>query len=168
LITDTRSIPQSAVKQTFFWLTQFSRDWRGEVPLRLHEGHGGLGAAPAFTNQFVEYIGSIKCSSEHCHACRCINPSCQRCAARRREEREEGRARSAHRTRTTKAFRKLRERAPREFDVVNLICRHGLDLPQVAAALNDRFARNGRAERIDVGGVLVLAMSGTDKLRNWY
>ncbi len=169
MVTDTRAIPESAVKQTFFWLREFSRDWRGEVPLKLHEGHGGLGAAPPFTSEMVDYVGRLKCKSEHCHACRCVNPSCQRCAANRKEDLSNFDNRNpAHRTRVTRAFRKLREQAPREFDVLYLICHGGLSIPEVVDRLNDRFERKGRADRIDAGGVLVLAMSGTDKVRNWF
>lgn len=169
MITDTRSIPRSAVKQTLFWLKQFSLDWRGEVPLKLHEGHGGLGAAPPFTSEFNDYIGQIKCSSPHCHACRCSNPSCQRCAWRRKEDAGDYSPRNpVHRTRVTRAFRKLREQAPREFDVLYLICQGGLSIPEVTKRLNDRFERKNLPDRIDDAGVLVLAMSGTDKVKNWF
>lgn len=166
MITDTRSIPHEAVKQTFFWLEQFSRDWRGEAPLKLHEGHGGLGAAPAFTDEFNNYIGRIKCASPLCHECRCQNPTCKRCAWRRKEDGAQ--RNSTHRTRTTRAFRKLRAQAPREFDVLYMICQGGLSFEQVRDRLNDRSERNGLTDRVDLGGVLVLAMSGTDKLKTHY
>jgi hypothetical protein len=169
MITDTRAIPQEAVKQTFFWLRQFSIDWRGEVPLKLHEGHGGLGAAPAFTAEFNDYVGYIKCSSPDCHSCRCVNSACQRCAKFRREDLSNFSDRNpAHRTRVTRAFRKLRGQSPREFDVLYLICQGGLSIPEVADRLNERSERTGRTERIDPAGVLILAMAGTDKVRNWF
>ncbi len=169
MITDTRVIPESAVKQTFFWLREFSRDWRGEIPLKLHEGRGGLGAAPPFTSEFNDYVGHIKCKSPHCHWCRCVNQSCQRCSARRREDMTDYSNRNpAHRTRVTRAFRRLRERSPREFDVLYLICQGGLTIPEVADRLNDRFERKGRPDRIDATGVLLLAMAGTDKVKTWF
>lgn len=166
MITDTRQIPESAREQMRFWLGQFRADWRGEVPIKLHEGKGGLGSAPDFTWAFNDYIGRLTCSSPHCHECRCKNTTCDRCYERRKKEREPN---TLHRSRTTRAFRKLRKMAPREFDVLYLICQHGLSLEETRDRLNERSIQKGRLdEEIDVAGIFVLALSGTDKLRAYY
>lgn len=166
MITDTRQIPESAREQMVFWLSQFRADWRGEVPLKLHEGHGGLGAAPAFTHAFNDYVGRLTCQSPLCHECRCKNSNCDRCYERRKQERTPN---TLHRTRTTKAFRRLRKHAPREFDVLYLICQQGLSLEQVRDRLNERSIQKGKLdEELDLGGVFVLALSGTDKLKSWF
>ncbi len=167
MITDTREIPEDAREQMRFWLGQFRADWRGEVPLKLHEGHGGLGAAPAFTHAFNDYIGRLTCLSEFCHECRCTNTTCDRCYDRRKKEQQT--ANTVHRNRTTRVFRKLRKHAPREFDVLYLICQHGLSLEEVRDRLNERSIQKGKLdEEIDTAGVFVLAMSGTDKCKNWF
>ncbi len=167
MITDTRSIPASAKEQMVFWLRQFSADWRGEVPLKLHEGQGGLGFAPNFTHAFTSYIGRLTCSNPNCHDCSCRNDACSRCYDRRKDERST--TNTMHRTRTTRAFRKLRKHAPREFDVLYLICQQGLSLEEVRDRLNERSISKGKLdEEVDTAGVFVLALSGTDKLARWY
>jgi hypothetical protein len=166
MITDTREIPESAREQMKFWLAQFRADWRGEVPIKLHEGHGGLGAAPAFTHAFNDYIGRLTCQSPHCHECRCKNATCDRCYDRRKREQTPN---TLHRSRTTRAFRKLRKVAPREFDVLYLICQQGLSLAETRNRLNERSIQKGKVgEEIDIAGVFVLAMVGTEKLKTYF
>lgn len=167
MITDTRQIPVSAKENMLFWLAQFRADWRGEVPLKLHEGHGGLGAAPAFTRAFNDYIGRLTCKSPHCHDCTCTSSTCVRCYDRRKAERYA--THTVHKNRTSKAFRRLRKHAPREFDVLYLICQQGLTFEQTRDRLNERSVQKGKLdEELDLAGVFVLALSGTDKASRWY
>ena len=48
-------------------LEEMARDWRGEVPMKLHEyGYYGLGSAPPITEQFNAYVGHIECKRAYC------------------------------------------------------------------------------------------------------
>jgi hypothetical protein len=149
------------------WLDQFAADWKGEIPLRIHDqGHGqhfGLGSAPPFAPEFVGYIGRLACK----------DPTCQEC--RNRDKRvnqpvdyEGYRSNGNERTRTTRVFRKLRRVAPLEFDVLYMIVMHGLSLPDIAKRLNVRAFERGFADRYDVQTVAILALAGIDKASKWW
>ena len=143
------------------------RDWRGEIPLRLHESgfnqSWGLGSAPPFSRDFDRYVGFIECKQPNCHVC----------AKRRRGERIpiDGDGYydydQNHRTKMSRAFRKVRKHAPLEYDVLYLAVMHGLTLEQIAARLNERAVRINKPERYDVSDVALLALLGIDKARRW-
>lgn len=157
-------ISSEDVAHTRRWLTQFARDWVGETPIRIHKReYDGLG--PSFSDEFIGYIGELLCSV----------PTCVICLERRKQPKQmiasedyKRLHRSQSRTRTTKAFRKLRKIAPLEFDVLRMIVMHGLSLEQVAQRLTDRAASRGLDETYDVRDVTILAVSGTGKLSDWY
>jgi hypothetical protein len=94
--------------------------------------------------------------------------------------------RDERRLRTTRAFRKLRRKAPREFDVLYCICKHKMTTPSsihyeddenewlnrrldaVAKALTERAIKIGAPERYNRDGVTVLMLSGLDKVKGWW
>mgnify|MGYP001248547350 CR=1 FL=1 len=92
--------------------------------------------------------------------------------------------------RTKQAFRKLRKRAPREFDVAYQLCvldpisqidwdqrsKEGrpfspddLDaaIKRTAANMNERAVRRNKSERYDHDTIMFLAWSAIDKLSRW-
>ena len=72
------------------------------------------------------------------------------------------------RLRATRAFRKLRRVAPREFDALYLYCINKYTVPQVANALNERAARIGKPDRYDGVSVFLLLLSGIDKVVKYW
>lgn len=148
-------------------LSEMGKDWRGEIPIRLHQtAHGthyGLGSSPPFAPEFNNYIGFLECSRPGCRQCR---------------DAKQGRVymdgdgyrdpNQDHRTRTNRAFRKLRRVAPLEFDVLYLAVMHGLTLEQIMFRLNDRATTKGYPERYGLDDIAILALCGIDKVAQWY
>jgi hypothetical protein len=151
--------PSATLRSMSFWLRQLRDDWRGETPTRIHEGgHDsawGLGSAPPFAPEFINYIGRLECKVPGCSECR---KSRMRFPARNPESRQ----------RTTRAFRRLRTFAPREYDALQLVCRQGLTIDQAAARLTDQGHEKGRVETYTSQGVALLVVSGLDKIMGWY
>lgn len=148
----TLKVKPSDLQQTAQWLQFFADEWMNEVPLNVHsravdDGHG-LGGL-AFHADFIRWLGPIcKCNT-------CI-------------QEEKKRRNSDSRTRTTKAFRKLRKVAPREFDVLYSLCVLRNSINGTAEFLTARAIRLDKPERYNRAGVLLLAISGVDKLRSYY
>lgn len=146
-------IPDHVLRYTASWIREFSLDFHRETPLKLHSSATDDGGGPSFHPDFIRYIDR-PCRKEDCYDLRCKHGQNPR--------------NPDSRLRTTRAFRKLRRQAPREFDVLYLICAHQMTLKDVSKALTDRAIRIGKPERYDEGGVLVLAVLGVDKLVKWW
>lgn len=155
------SIPASKVKKYQYWLHEYRTDWRGEVPSRIHERTpvSGLGSAPPFAPEFIAYIGHIDCGRDGCKECADI---------RELERRKRSFRRDNPRLRTTRAFRKLRKVAPREFDALYMYCMHDHTPFSIARSMNNEMERKGRPERYSPESVLLLLFSGVDKVMGWW
>lgn len=144
-------VPASKVKQYQYWLHEYRLDWRREIPYRLHEkGTYGLGSAPPYAPEFVAYLGDI-CKDDKC--------SCKR---KRKDRTDDARYR------TTRAFRKLRKTAPREFDAMYMYCMHDMTPAQIALSMNEEMERKKRPERYYPESVALLLFSGVDKVMGWW
>jgi hypothetical protein len=157
-------VSQKRMTHIMMWMEQFSRDWtiQGEIPLRIHEsGMGqafGLGSAPPFAPEFMAYVGQLECKVE----------DCAECTERRKKDETSRSYNRQSRTRTTRTFRKLRKYAPREFDACYLAIVHHMSLGEIAQSLTDRSYARGFDEPYDRSTVLLLIVSGMDKLTKWY
>jgi hypothetical protein len=151
-------IPDAQLHKAIFWLNSLGDDWRGEVPYRLHEkGHFGLGSAPPFSSEFINYVGFIECKRPNCGDC-----AKERAAGKHKWRNPEGRLRA------TRAFRKLRKVAPREFDALYLYCVQQYPVPAISAALNERAARLEKDDRYEQVAVVLLLLSGIDKVQHYW
>jgi hypothetical protein len=156
IITD---IPIGKRKQYQFWLREYRTDWRGEVPTRIHERAIGGGLGLAFAPEFIAYIGHIDCG----------NDDCKECADEKRQQRTRQHFRRDNpRQRTTKAFRKLRSVAPREFDAMFMYCMHDHAPTSIANSMNEEMRRKGRPERYSPESIVLLLFSGVDKVMGWW
>lgn len=154
-ITDVMS--KTEIDTAMFWLTSLGEDWRGDVPMSIHErGSYGLGSAPPFSEPFVRYIGHLECA----------NPGCSICAKER--SKQQRRSNDETRLRATKAFRRLRKISPREFDALYLYCILGYDVSSISKALTERAIKLDKPERYDVNAVWFLMMGGIDKVRKFW
>lgn len=152
------AIPVKDLHRAAFWLRGLSQDWRGDVPLKLHESRGRRtpeGTLP-FSSDFVAYVGFIECGK----------PGCIECRKERQREREW--RNPEPRLRATRAFRKLRKVAPREFDVLYLYCVQRQTVSAITIALNERAARLDKEDRYSNVSVILLLLSGIDKVLHWY
>ena len=154
------SISQSELHKAAFWLNTLGEDWRGDIPLRLHEG--GLaqqGAAPPFSSEFIRYVGYLECSIPECGECK---------VERAKTRNAQGWRNPESRLRATRAFRKLRKIAPREFDALYLYCISRYTVSEIAKALTERAVRLGHPERYDRSAVFLLMLSGIDKVIHFW
>lgn len=154
-------IPEAKLKQYQYWLHEYRTDWRGEVPTRIHEkaAASGLGSAPPFAPEFIAYIGHIDCGREDCNECKGV---------RHQQRTRKSFRKDNPRLRTTKAFRKLRTMAPREFDALYMYCMHDHSAESIARSMNLEMARKGRDERYSPESVWLLLFSGVDKVMGWW
>lgn len=146
-------LPRAVLEHTAFLIREFSREWHREVPEQIHSGQIDEGGNPAFHPDFLAYV------DRPCHRKDCFNVRCNHGM------------RSIHpdsRVRVTRAFRRLRVEAPREFDALYLICRHYLSLSEVAERLTERAISLGHPQRYDETGVMLLAVSAAHKIEQWW
>ena len=144
-MTDTR-LPEPIVRSTRHWARRLAQDWRGEMPARLHTRELASDGAPQWSPDFYKYIT------------RNDNPN---------------QPNPPERTRTTRAFRRLREKAVREYEVLYRLVSLGgghltnADLEATAEWLNERSARHGHSDRYDANDVLIMVHSAIDKVTKW-
>jgi hypothetical protein len=157
-------VTQEEVANAQRWLTEWARDYRGEIPTRIHDSkpgqHFGLGSAPPFAPEFIRYVGKLNCKDPQCRQCREDLPVYLEGEEYRAKHRDE-------RTRVTRAFRKLRRAAPMEFDVLYLAVMHGLSVAEIAQKLTARAVSRGHEERFDNAAITMLAVAGVDKVAAW-
>lgn len=160
------AFPQSKIEETSHWIAEFREDWGMEAPTRIHaygtdDGHG-LGGPP-FHPEFSNWLGQI------CFCGRRANPDTGEKACPSLELQIRGRRQNSEsRQRTTRAFRKLRKVAPREFDALYLMCALRASFWTTLTALNERAERLDKPERYSPDDLMILIVSGVDKVRAWW
>ena len=127
--------------------------------MRIHDRSTTTEGTQSFSPDFIRYIGYLQCADPTCKECR---------LERQKDKNSQGWRNPESRLRATRAFRKLRKIAPREFDALYLYCINRYDVPQVAKALTERAIRLGHPERYDSVAIFLLMLSGIDKVvKNW-
>jgi len=125
--------------------------------MRLHER--GDGSSPPFSPEFIRYVGYVECTMPDCPDCR---------KERAKQKNAQGWRNPEPRLRATRAFRKVRRVAPREFDALYLYCINSFTVAEIAKALTDRAKRLGHDDRYTRTSVRLLLLSGIDKvIKNW-
>lgn len=154
------AIPKAELKKAAYWLNSLGQDWRGDVPMKLHSGGTTTEGTIAFSEGFNRYVGYLGDPSN------CSIPGCQECAAerKRRASADERPRTPESRMRSTRAFRKLRKVAPREFDACYMYCINGYSVQYIARLMTERAIRLGKPERYHPVSVLLLLLSGIDKV----
>lgn len=136
----------AVLQQTSHWLAEFSADWHGTTPLRLHSRDIDAGGAPELHPEFVAWLQRDN-----------VSP------------RRDGTIPNHHdRYRITTAMRRLRKAAVREYEVVYRVMVTRESIPSVARWLNERAIRGGHPERYREKDVIAILQSGVDKLVEWY
>jgi hypothetical protein len=130
-------------KQAAYWIEVLRSDWNGETPQRIHSRDVAPDGSPALHPEFARWLFAADAKPNRPFS----NPE--------------------ERLRTTRAFRKLRKQAPREFDVLYLMVVHEETLPAITRALNDRAIRLGKDDRYSTDDVRILLISGLDKVVKW-
>jgi len=146
------TIPTTVLQDTGYWLARFSSDYRGEIPQKIHNHEIADGGAPQWHPDFARWITA----REVINTPRPEYPTDEK------------------RLRTTRAMRRLRKEAVREFEVIYRVMVMGERIDATTKWLNERAIRNaiplpaGRPEHYRRKDTIVLVVSGIDKLREWY
>ena len=139
------ALSEATLRRTAQWFTQFAADWREEIPLRIHTRGVDAGGAPEMHPDFLNYLDASYLSSLG-----------------------RGRRNPDHRLRTTRAFRKLRKEAPREYEVLYRTMVLGEPVSETTRWLNERAIRGGHPERYTKTDTMVIVVAGVDFVHHWW
>jgi hypothetical protein len=145
LVSPSLSIPDAVLKDTFKTMFELAGYWNEELPLRIHQRALDDGGVPDWHGDFALWLGRANVFDD-----------------RKWREHPEPRVK------TTRAFRKLRKFAPREFEVVYRTAILHIPVRDTMFWLNDRAIRNGKPERYGLEETLLLLVSGVDKVAHWF
>lgn len=139
-------ITEETARRLTHWVEFFSIEYESEIPMRIHasgtdDGHG-LGGPP-FAPEFLRWLMAG-------------------------DENERSRERKDTRTRITRVFRRIRNVAPREYFVLQLVCSQRMNIPEVTAQMNERALARGLDESYTDQDVVTLLSSALDKAVKWY
>lgn len=154
------------LEQTSQQITFYRKDFEQDLPIRIHgygvdDGHG-LGGPPLHP-EFERWLGPI------CFCGRRPDPKIpgdRGCPSTKYKQKSKG-YQTESRLRTTKAFRRLRKVAPREFDAVFLMVAHRASFSTVLQSFNERAERLGKPT-YRPEDIMLLIVSGIDKIDTWW
>lgn len=144
--------PSAVLQSTGYWLAKFSHDYHGEIPQKIHSGATSDDGSPQWHPDFARWLTAREVISTP----RPDLPTPEQ------------------RLRTTRAMRRLRKEAIREFEVVYRVMVTGELIEDTTAWLNERAERNaiplpnGRPVHYRTKDTIALVISGVDKMRNWW
>lgn len=146
----TFSFPSQVIIGVNWWVNTWTSMWRGEIPSKIHSRDIDAGGAPEWTSEFRRWIERTE---DEVHGQR------RRTYAPRNDD---------ARLRTTRAFRKLRAKNPREYEVLyrTVVLRHSL--PETAIWLTERAIRNDKPERYSALDAQILLVCAVDKTLRWW
>lgn len=143
----TVTIPDVVLAETARWMVDLRDYWHDELPTQLHTGGYGEGGTPAWHPDFTRWLGVDYYGKG---------------SDRRWGENPEPRVR------TTRAFRKLRKKAVREYEVCYRIIILGEPIEETCQWLNERSIRNQKPDRYGMLETMLLLVGGVEKIRGWW
>jgi hypothetical protein len=144
--------PSAVLQSTGYWLAKFSSDYRGETPSKIHNGEISDDGSPQWHPDFSRWLTA----REVINTPRPDVPTEQQ------------------RLRTTRAMRRLRKEAIREFEVIYRVMVFNERVDDTTKWLNERAIRNaiplpeGRDVHYRTKDTIAIIISGVDKLRDWW
>lgn len=139
------TIPQAVLTETFKTMWELASYWNDEVPVRIHSRDVSEGGTPEWHRDFALWMGRADQFDDRRWA---DNPE--------------------PRVKTTRAFRKLRRRSPREYEVLYRTAILKIPFQDTIDWLNQRAIRGGHPERYDLEAALMLLICGVDKVATWF
>lgn len=143
----TVTIPDDVLRDTARWMVDFRDYWHDELPQQLHTHEYNEGGTPEWHPDFTRWLGIDYYGNG---------------SDRRWSDNPEPRIR------TTRAFRKLRRKAVREYEVCYRIIILGEPIEETCEWLNARAIRNQKADRYGMLETMLLLVSGVQKMRGWW
>lgn len=140
------SIPPEVLRETLKTMAELASYWEREVPTKIHDRRVSDGGTPEWHRDFTRWLSGAADNFND----------------RKWAENPEPRVK------TTRAFRKLRKRSPREYEVVYRTAILKIPFPETVQWLNDRAIRGGHPDRYDDEAALMLLICGVDKIAAWF
>lgn len=127
------------------WISELASYWNEEIPLRIHSREIADDGAPQWSSDFALWLLRADVTKDN-----------------------QWRERPEPRVRTTRAFRKLRERFPREYEVLYRTAILQIPVSTTTEWLNSRAERNGKPERYTMRDTLLILFIAADKVASWW
>ena len=144
----TVTIPEAVLRETARWMVDFRDYWQDELPQQIHvRNEYGEGGTPAWHPDFERWLGVDYYGKRSDQRWR-VNPE--------------------PRIRTTRAFRKLRKKAVREYEVCYRIIILGEPIEETCEWLNVRAVRNQKTDRYGMLETMLLLVAGVQKMISWW
>ena len=144
--------PTTVLSNTGYWLSRFASDYHSDIPQQIHNSDTSLDGSPQWHPDFARWLTAREVIStprpEH--------------------------ATPEQRLRTTRAMRRLRKEAIREFEVIYRIMVLSERVEDTTNWLNERALRNaiplqeGRSVHYRTKDTIALVISGIDKMKEWW
>jgi len=148
---DDYQLPENAAASVDEWVRFLSHHWKQEVPNKIHVRQIDAGGAPEWSPEFARWVDRGYEEDGRWDS-----------GAKKRAPRN-----PELRLRATRAFRKLRKKNIREFEVLYRTVVLGVSITDTAEWLTQRAIRNNKPERYTPGGVQVLLYSAAHKVMSW-
>lgn len=132
-------------KRAAKWMNQLSSYWNDEVPVRIHSRDIAEDGSPQWHPTFAMWLLRSDITRD-------------------RPWREN----PEPRVRTTRAFRKLRQKFPREYEVLYRTAILKIPIHETVRWLNDRAMRNNKPERYNANDVTLILIVASDKVASWW
>ncbi len=137
--------PINDLAATSRWVSELAAYWNEEIPLRIHSRDISDDGSPQWGSDFSVWLLRADVTRD-----------------------DRWRERPEPRVRTTRAFRKLREKFPREYEVLYRTAILQIPLATTTDWLNARAERNQKPERYTMRDTLLMLMIAADKVASWW
>lgn len=138
------AIPEDRLHFTVTWLWKLKGYWEDEIPLRIHSREIDDGGTNQWHPDFARWLLRTDLSDQRWRD----NPE--------------------PRVRTTRAMRKLREKHPREYEVLYRVVILDHTIAETARWLTDRAIAHGKPERYDREAVIMYLLNGAEHTSSWW
>lgn len=149
-VTDYELPPEAALSMEK-WVAFLAAHWKEEVPPKIHLRQIDPGGAPEWTPEFARWVDRGYEEDGRYDS-----------GAKRRAPKN-----PELRLRATRAFRKLRKKNIREFEVLYRTVVLGHSIDDTAEWLTQRAIKNNKPERYTRGGTQLLLYSAAHKVMSW-
>jgi len=138
------AIPEERLHFMVTWLWKLRGYWEEEIPIRIHERDTDEGGTKQWHPEFARWLLRTDLNDQRWRD----NPE--------------------PRVRTTRAMRKLREKYPREYEVLYRIVILDHTISETQTWLNERAISNKKPERYSREGVLMYMLNGASHTFDWW
>lgn len=133
------------IESTMKWIRELASYWNEEVPIKIHSRETADDGSPQWGHDFSVWLLRADTTRD-----------------------DRWKSRPEPRVRTTRAFRKLREKHPREYEVLYRTAILSIPIKETTNWLNERAIRNNKPERYSMESTLLILMVAADRVASWW